>query len=156
MKRGGFTLVEIMIVVSIIGVLCMISIPAFIQSRNNARAKSCINNLRVIDNAIDMAALEYGWEYGDEIGDSDIAILGQYAKGGTSRVYCPADGDYFVRIVGSNPSCNIAGHILGLDFGTEEEEAEAALAAGEGEPEVVGEGAEGGEGGEDAADSSDS
>ena len=48
MNKKGFTLVEIMIVVAIIGLLAAIGIPSFTKARDNSRAKSCINNLRMI------------------------------------------------------------------------------------------------------------
>lgn len=49
LKRSAFTLVEIMIVVLIIGILLAIAVPNFLQARESSRAKSCINNLKIID-----------------------------------------------------------------------------------------------------------
>ena len=49
MKRSGFTLVEIMIVVAIIGLLAAIAIPSFVKARNQSQQNACINNLRIID-----------------------------------------------------------------------------------------------------------
>ena len=57
-RRRGFTLVEIMIVVSIIGLLAVIAIPSFITSRTTSQTKACINNLRQIDSAKQQWALE--------------------------------------------------------------------------------------------------
>jgi prepilin-type N-terminal cleavage/methylation domain-containing protein len=57
-KKTGFTLVEIMIVVAIIGLLAGLAIPNFIKQRRNANAKACVNNLRVIDHAVQQWALE--------------------------------------------------------------------------------------------------
>ena len=51
MRRKGFTLVEIMIVVAIIGMLAAIAIPSFMKSRSEARKSTCVNNLRLIDHA---------------------------------------------------------------------------------------------------------
>jgi len=56
--KAAFTLVEIMIVVAIIGLLAGIAIPNFIKARETARKNACINNLRLIDTAIQQWALE--------------------------------------------------------------------------------------------------
>lgn len=56
----GFTLVEIMIVVAIIGILAALAIPSFMQARRTSQANACINNLRLIESAKDQYALEHG------------------------------------------------------------------------------------------------
>ena len=50
-NKAGFTLVEIMIVVLIIGILLAIAIPNFVAARESSRAKACIGNLKQIDSA---------------------------------------------------------------------------------------------------------
>ena len=57
-QKSGFTLVEIMIVVAIIGLLAAIAIPNFVRARNTAQQNACINNLRQLDGGKQQWALE--------------------------------------------------------------------------------------------------
>src|SRR5689334_2953440 len=57
-KRGGFTLVEIMIVVAIIALLAAIAVPGFLRARKRAQASKVLNDLRMIDAAVDQYAIE--------------------------------------------------------------------------------------------------
>ena len=105
-NRSGFTLVEIMIVVAIIGLLAAIAVPNFVQARNNARASVCINNLRQIDSAKEQYALENDLDDGDAIGGG--ANLDPYVRGGFAGLNCPSGGDYNngVNAVGVDPTCD--------------------------------------------------
>jgi prepilin-type N-terminal cleavage/methylation domain-containing protein len=57
-RRGGFTLVEIMIVVAIIALLAAIAVPGFLRARKRAQASRVLNDLRLIDSAVDQYAIE--------------------------------------------------------------------------------------------------
>lgn len=65
--RSGFTLVEIMIVVSIIALLAVIAVPSFLKARQNARQSACINNMRLIDHAKEQWATSCNHNNGDAV-----------------------------------------------------------------------------------------
>ena len=60
-NRGGFTLVEIMIVVAIIALLASIAVPGFLRARKRAQATHILNDLRIIDGAIDTAFIRHNF-----------------------------------------------------------------------------------------------
>jgi prepilin-type N-terminal cleavage/methylation domain-containing protein len=64
-KRGGFTLVEIMIVVAIIALLAAIAVPGFLRARKRSQASKILNDLRMIDAAVDQYAIENSKSGGD-------------------------------------------------------------------------------------------
>ena len=82
-KTAGFTLVEIMIVVAIIGLLAAIAIPNFVKARESAQLNSIFNNLRIIEGAKDQWALENKKGTGDTV--TDTTTISDYLKGGTVK-----------------------------------------------------------------------
>ena len=79
-RKAGFTLVEIMIVVAIIGLLAAIAIPNFVKARSNAQTKACIANLKQIDGAVQQWALENKKQATDTYSLTDPTVLA-YLKG---------------------------------------------------------------------------
>ena len=70
-RRGGFTLVEIMIVVAIIALLAAIAVPGFLRARKRSQASRIINDLRLIDSAVDQYAIETNKKSGDAVAITD-------------------------------------------------------------------------------------
>jgi len=82
-KHAGFTLVEIMIVVAIIALLAAIAVPGFLRARKRSQASRILNDLRLIDGAVDQYAIETGRKSGDTV---DVADWTNYLKKDT-RLY---------------------------------------------------------------------
>src|SRR3954463_2938093 len=79
-RRGGFTLVEIMIVVAIIALLAAIAVPSFLRARKRSQATSTLETLRMIDGAKDQYAIENGKGPSTTPLQSELA---PYVKNGT-------------------------------------------------------------------------
>src|SRR5260370_24190449 len=71
LKQKGFTLVEIMIVVAIIALLAAIAVPGFMRARKRSQASRILNDLRLIDSAVDQYAIENNKKTNDPVGTAD-------------------------------------------------------------------------------------
>jgi prepilin-type N-terminal cleavage/methylation domain-containing protein len=102
-NKAGFTLVEIMIVVAIIGLLASIAIPNFVRARTTAQMNSCVNNLRLIDSAKQQLQLEQPSATIDKTG------LTPYVGRGDTGTWpsCPTTGtdSYTIGNASTLPTC---------------------------------------------------
>ncbi len=121
-KQQGFTLVEIMIVVLIIGILLAIAIPNFLQAREASRANSCVANLYQINSAKLQCIMDYKISGTDTttkffIDGTTTNTPGNYqlinGTGGTGYIRrvanCPSGGNYTVGNVVTAPTCDVTG-----------------------------------------------
>ena len=117
-RTRGFSLLEIMIVVALIGMLAGIAIPNLVKARSQSQVNACLNNLRCIDNATQEWALEHLKGPNSTLVFDDIQ---PYLK---SEVLCPSAGagatfatSYTVSTVSNKPSCQIvpSKHVLPVD-----------------------------------------
>jgi prepilin-type N-terminal cleavage/methylation domain-containing protein len=110
--QSGFTLVEIMIVVAIIGLLAAMGLPNFVRARSKSQTNSCINNLRTLDNAKQMWALELGKITGEIPADAEVQpYVGRGSAGTLDNLHCPLVRPlgpmvgYEMNPVGTPPIC---------------------------------------------------
>jgi prepilin-type N-terminal cleavage/methylation domain-containing protein len=104
-RRGGFTLVEIMIVVAIIALLAAIAVPGFLRARKRAQATRILNDLRMIDSAVDQYAIETNKSSGSAVAIVDWT---NYMKKGSALFNTGNDifgNPYGVQTVDALPKC---------------------------------------------------
>ena len=106
-SQRAFTLIEIMIVVAIIGLLAAVAVPNVLKARKNAQRQACINNLKTIEGAKGIWALEM--KKGDADVPSDTDLFGP-DRTIASKPGCPAGGTYNLGAVNERPSCSVPEH----------------------------------------------
>ena len=104
--RRGFTLIEIMIVIGILGMILSIAGPLWIRQRTLSRQRVCQQNLAQIDGAKEM------WAMQNMMGGAALPdwtdLISADGTGFIKKVpECPADGDYTIGNVATRPRCNV-------------------------------------------------
>ena len=102
-RRAGFTLIEILIVVAIIGIILAVALPAFMKSRAQARKQVCIENLSQLESAKQQWGLETGKKDGDVPNEADLIGDAKYIK---KMPQCPGGGTYDLKGIGTTATCS--------------------------------------------------
>jgi len=114
MKRDqrGFTLMELMIVIVIIGVLAAIGVPAYNNYVKKAKAATCQANRRTLDTAVGLYYAEHG-DYPTADGTEGTSTLQSVLKeylDNADELKCPEDGQYSLDGASHKVVCSLAGH----------------------------------------------
>jgi len=108
-KKPGFTLVELMIVIAIIGMLLALAMPAYIKNREIINRKLCIENLAQIESAKQQWGMEHAKGSLDEPAMSDLVGPALYLR---QMPICPGGGTYYLNSIRVTATCTITGHTL--------------------------------------------
>ena len=111
LRKSGFTLVEIMIVVAIIGLLAAIAIPNFVKARSSSQQSACIANLKQINGATATWAMELKHNNSETPVASDLFGASAFIR---DEPACPGGGTYTLTQVDTKPTCSLStlGHTL--------------------------------------------
>ena len=105
MKNHGFTMLEIMIIVGVIGVLAAIAVPNFMKARVRTQSVQCSNNIRQFEAAKAQYSLESGLKNGDSI--EPASALDGYLVNLKVSTICPAGGTYRnIAVIGTPTTCS--------------------------------------------------
>ena len=110
--RTGFTLVELMITVLIIGILLAVAMPSLAKARQSAQSKGCQGNLKQIMGSKERWAMDNNRGPEDIPTMDQLAVPGVYMKG---VPLCPSGGDYTINRLSEVPTCSIGGNVSNAD-----------------------------------------
>lgn len=119
LKREGFTLIEIMIIVAFIGLLAVLAIPGFMKARKLSQGKRIVNDARIIDTAVEAWAMEQNKTDGAAV---DVSALSSYVRIGVVPNPDVLGNPYAIGPVGTNqvlvsPTSKTALVGVGIDWG---------------------------------------
>jgi prepilin-type N-terminal cleavage/methylation domain-containing protein len=109
-RRRGFTLIEVMITVSILAILLAVAVPNWIQSRERANARTCQKQLQTIRSA------KESYVMARNLGDSATITMDDLVNDGWLRpgISCPEGFSYVVGAVNEDPTCSsgLSDHVI--------------------------------------------
>ncbi len=108
-RSCGFTLIEIMTVMGIMGLLVTLALPNLIRARSTSQMRICITNLNKIESVKQTWGLEHAKSLNEIPAVTDLIGPLSYLK---EMPVCPSGGDYDFRSLKENATCTVAGHTL--------------------------------------------
>ncbi len=110
--RAGFTLVEVMVTVLIIGIILAVAMPSLAKARQTAQGKGCQANLKQIVGSKERWAMDNNRGPSDAPTMLELAVPGVYMKG---TPICPGGGSYTINPMSDLPTCSIGGDVSSSD-----------------------------------------
>ncbi len=109
-KASGFTLLEILIIVVIVGMLVALALPFWFRAQSNTAKNTCINNLRIVSIGKELFAITENMPNGTVVTSDEIA---PYLKRPFSELLEPFNNSYEIHEVGIDPTCTYGDpHVL--------------------------------------------